>query len=461
MATPTAQSTSVNSSHSRNDAVSQTPMDAVSQTPMDAVSQTRMDAVSQTRMDAVSQTRMDAVSQTRMDAVSQTRNRTVWLAAWPVFAVFALSNAATPLYGIWQRELGFSSGTLTAIFACYIVGLLSALLVAGVVSDRVGRKPVLLPAIGLAMLASMLFATAGSVVMLAIARLLTGIAVGAIVSAGMAAVTDIGGPERKRVAALAASTAMVLGAGFGPLLAGVLSETLPGPTTTIFVIEIALLASAFVLVARWDLPKGAGGRGPWVRFPAVAPGGRTAVAVGIAVFAPGITATSFVLSLGPSVLSHLLGATNRVVAGGLAFVMFLAATAIQFAVRPLRVRSVLLGGAAATATSMIALVASLQCSSLPLFVAAAVFAGIGQGLGQLGGLTAISAAVPADRLAETNAAQNVGGYLPAAVLPVTAGFLSDAIGLTAGATAFGAVVLSAAAAGGLYAALRSTGSRAG
>ncbi|WP_433521848.1 hypothetical protein ACQPZ2_32015 [Nocardia pseudovaccinii] len=74
------------------------------------------------------------------------------------------------------------------------------------------------------------------------------------------------------------------------------------------------------------------GRGPWIRIPAVAPGGRTAVLLGIAVFAPGITATSFVLSLGPSLLSNLLGATNRVLAGGLAFVMFLGATGIQCAV---------------------------------------------------------------------------------------------------------------------------------
>ncbi|MFI9510910.1 MFS transporter [Nocardia sp. NPDC052566] len=378
------------------------------------------------------------------------RSGPLWLAAWPVAAVFILSNAATPLYVVWQRELGFSAGTLTVVFACYIVGLLAALLVAGVVSDRIGRKPVLLPAIALAMVACVLFATASSVAMLALARLLTGLAVGATVSAGMAAVTDIGGGERKKLAALAASSAMVLGAGLGPLLAGVLSETLPGPTVTVFGVEMVLLASAFVVVARLDLPRGAGGRGPWIRIPAVAPGGRTAVLLGIAVFAPGITATSFVLSLGPSLLSNLLGATNRVLAGGLAFVMFLGATGIQFAAKRLRVRTILLGGSAATALSMLALVAALSARSIALFAAAAVLAGVGQGLGQFGGLTSISAAVPADRLAEANAAQNVGGYLPAAVLPLSAGFLSDAIGLTAGATIFGAVVLSAAAAGAVF-----------
>ncbi|MEV5839293.1 MFS transporter [Nocardia sp. NPDC052112] len=382
------------------------------------------------------------------------RGGTVWLAAWPVLAVFVLSNAPTPLYIVWQQRLGFSSGTLTAVFACYIAGLLGALLVAGVVSDRIGRKPVLLPAVLLAMLACVLFATAHSVAMLAIARLLTGIAVGAAVSAGMAAVTDVGGPERKRLAALAASSAMVLGAGFGPLLAGLLSQLVPGPTVTIFVIEIVLLATAFAVIARLDLPKGAHARGPWIRIPAVAPGGRTAVLLGIAVFAPGITATSFVLSLGPSLLSDLLGATSRVLAGGLAFVMFLGATGIQFAVRRLRLRTILLGGTAATLLSMITLVAALRLSAIAFFAAAAILAGVGQGMGQFGGLTAISASVPADRLAEANAAQNVGGYLPAAVLALSAGFLSDAIGLPAGATAFAGIVGAAAVLGAVFVATR-------
>jgi MFS family permease len=63
--------------------------------------------------------------------------------------------------------------------------------------------------------------------MLALARFLAGIAVGATVSAGMAAVTDLAGAGLRRLAALASSSAMVLGAGAGPLLAGVLSEAVP------------------------------------------------------------------------------------------------------------------------------------------------------------------------------------------------------------------------------------------
>ncbi|WP_121714876.1 MFS transporter [Streptomyces sp. E5N91] len=374
----------------------------------------------------------------------------VWLAAWPVTAVFVLSNAATPLYVMWQRDIGFSKGTLTVVFAFYIVGLIGSLLVSGVVSDRVGRKPVLLPALALALAACAVFATATSVAALIVARLFTGIAVGAVVSAGMAAVTDVAGPERKRIAALLASCAMVFGAGLGPLLAGLLSETVPGPTITVFLVEAALLITAVLCVLRMPVRRPeVRAKGAWVRVPGLPQGNGRQLALGVAVFAPGITATSFVLSLGPSLLSGLLDTTNRIVAGAMAFVMFLAATGVQFAVQRLRRRTILTAGAVSTTLSMITLVIAVHTSAVAVLILSALLAGAGQGMGQLGGLSLLNSAIPPQRLAEANAALNVGAYLPAGVLPVSAGYLSDAVGLTNGATIFGAVLAGVAVIGGL------------
>ncbi|MDA3646799.1 MFS transporter [Saccharopolyspora indica] len=375
----------------------------------------------------------------------------IWLAAWPITAVLALSNAATPLYVLWQREIGFSSGMLTVIYASYIAGLLGTLLVAGVASDRLGRKPVLVPAVALGVLSCLVFATATSVPALAVARLLTGVGVGAVVSAGMAAVTEVAGPSRTRLGSLLASTAMVLGAGLGPLLAGVLAEALPGPTVTVFALEALLLVTALLAVLRMPLPS-KGNRtstGPWIRLPSVPRENREHLLRGLAVFAPGITATGFVLSLGPSLLSDLLGSESRILAGGMAFVMFATATAVQFAVQQLPIRTILTAGAAATVASMAALMLAVHHSSIPPLVAAAMLAGAGQGLGQLGGLSMLSAEVPTARRAEANAAFNFGGYLPAGALPVAIGYLTDATNLTTGATTFALLMIAAATLGPL------------
>jgi hypothetical protein len=183
-----------------------------------------------------------------------------------------------------------------------------------------------------------------------------------------------------------------------------------------------------------------------VRVPAVPRGNGRRLALGIAVFAPGITATSFFLSLGPSLLSGVLGTTDRIVAGATAFVMFLAATGVQFAVQRLRRRTILAAGAVSTALGAAALVAAVHTLTAAVLVLAALLAGAGQGMGQLGGLSLLNSAVPPRRLAEANAALNVGGYLLAGLLPVSAGYLSDAVGLTTGTMVFGAVLAGLAAA---------------
>jgi MFS family permease len=379
-------------------------------------------------------------------------------AAWMVTAVFILSNSATPLYVHWQRQFAFSAATMTMIFAAYIAGLLSALLVAGQLSDRLGRKAVLVPGFLIAMAACGLFATATSVAPLVAARFLTGIAVGIIVSAGMAAVVDAGGPDRKRQASLAASVAMVLGAGLGPLLAGTLAQVMDSPVWTIFGIELALLATALAVIVALPLPGrprvNAALPAPRLRLPSVPAQNRLDLALGIAVFAPGITATSFVLSLGPALLSKLLHVNSPLVAGGTACLMFMSATGVQFAVKKLPIRTVLLLGATATALAMAVMLIAVHAAVAVVLLAAAVLAGMGQGLGQLGGLTSIGMKVPDQQRAQANSLLNIGGYIPAGLLPVATGFLIDRTGLATGATTFAVVLIAAAAAAAVFVASR-------
>lgn len=371
---------------------------------------------------------------------------------WLVTAVFILSNSPTPLYVQWQNQLGFSTATLTVIFAFYIAGLLATLLIAGQLSDRFGRRPVLLPGLTCALIACILFASAESVLMLVIARLLSGIAVGVMVSAGMAAIGDFADSARRRQAALFASISMVLGAGLGPLLAGSVAQLTEHPIYPVFISEFILLASALFIALR--LPYRRPISQPVAHFrwrlPGVPPANRRHLACGIATFGPGISATSFVLALGPSLLSRLLHIQSPMIAGGMACAMFLTATGVQFALRHWHTRRLFLASVGATIMAMASLSAAIQFSQAALLVCAALLAGAGQGLGQLGGLTLISLHVPDNRRAQANALMNIGGYIPAALLPIAAGFLIDSLGLAWGTDLFALGLATVAALGGLY-----------
>ncbi|MFE0047583.1 MFS transporter [Streptomyces albireticuli] len=391
---------------------------------------------------------MSAVQQTGPARHSRTgRGPGVRLAAWPLTAVFMLSNAPTPMFVLWQQRIGFGTGTLTVVFASYIGGLLVALPVAGVLSDRYGRRTVLVPAVLSALLACLLYATAGSVAALIAARLLTGLAVGGAVAAGMAAVSDVGGPDRRRQASLAGSVAMGTGLASGPLLAGCAAQSLPAPTVTVFVAEAVLLLSALLVIRGLPQVRRDGAGGSWLRLPSVPRPNRRDLLAGLAAYMPGMTGTSFLLALGPSMLADLLGTTNRIVAGGSAFVMFGASTAVQFFVSRWRPHRLLATATGATAAGMLLVILAVRASSIWLLLAAAVLAGVGQGMGQLGGFSLLNARVPGPRLAEANAALSAWGYLFAGILPVGTGYLSDAKGIGFSASLLGVVVAGAALVG--------------
>ncbi len=141
--------------------------------------------------------------------------------------------------------------------------------------------------------------------------------------------------------------------------------------------------------------------------------------------------------------------------------MFFTAVGVQFAVRQWPVARIFAASATATATvlAMAGLALAIHASLVPALVASALLAGAGQGLGQLGGLTLIGLHVPDSHRAQANAVLNIGGYIPAGLLPVATGHLIDAVGLAAGAALFALVLVLALVASGAGAwAVRRAGS---
>src|SRR5580704_4004893 len=102
-----------------------------------------------------------------------------YLLASMTVSFLAGSAAPTPLYPLYQAMWGFSPVTLTVIFGIYALAVLAALLIAGRLSDHLGRRPVLIAASVAQVVVMLMFATATGVTGLLVARIIQGITTGA------------------------------------------------------------------------------------------------------------------------------------------------------------------------------------------------------------------------------------------------------------------------------------------
>src|SRR6185436_15077928 len=121
---------------------------------------------------------------------------------------------------------------------------LAALLLAGRLSDEVGRRPVLLVALGTLLVASAAFMFADSVTWLFAARALQGAATGLALGAASAALLDL--HPRRDPAGVGLTNGVVSagGMGLGVLVSSTLVEFAPAPRVLPYVVLLILFAVA-------------------------------------------------------------------------------------------------------------------------------------------------------------------------------------------------------------------------
>jgi MFS family permease len=133
--------------------------------------------------------------------------------------LFLAAGAPSPLFRLEQQEWGFPVWLLTIAFVIYAIALLAALLIAGSLSDYIGRRPVLIGALGVEAAAMLIFLNAPDIGWVIAARTVQGIATGAGVSAFTAAAAEYAPARHKKLGVLARSVAPAAGLGLGALLA--------------------------------------------------------------------------------------------------------------------------------------------------------------------------------------------------------------------------------------------------
>jgi MFS family permease len=375
----------------------------------------------------VNQSARSAVTRQRRYSVS--RRTGFWLIAYLFVASMLGNTLPTPLYVIYQSQWLFSSGVITLVFAAYAAGALAALLLAGRAADQVGRRPVLLAAIGLNAVSSLAFIFASSLGWLFAGRVLSGLSAGIVTGTATATLADMAGPALLRRASIVATVATTGGLGLGPLLAGSLAEFAPNPTVLVFQVHLVLLAFAALALAvvpeTVPSPSRLVLRFAGFRIPQL--GRREFVAAGATGFAA-LALMGLFTALAPSFLGGVLHVTRPTIGGLVVFLLFGASTVTQIVVGRYPSHLNMRLGLGLFVLALALVVAALQQASLTFFLAATLVAGVAVGATFIGSLATANRLAPQEIRGQVVSTYFTFAYLGLTVPVIAVGFAADLIG---------------------------------
>jgi MFS family permease len=351
------------------------------------------------------------------------------------------SLTPSPLYRSYSVLWHFSPLTLTLIYATYAFGVLAALLLAGGVSDEVGRRPVLLAALGGLAASTLLFLLADSAAWLFVARGLQGLSTGAALSAASAALLDLHPRRDPAGVGLTNGTTAAAGLGLGMLVSSSLVQIGWEPRLLPYAVLLVLVGIALAGVYLMPEPVLERSRlrltAERPRVPPVAR--RPFVLAALAVLSSWSIGALF-FSLGPQLADHLFGTTNAVLSGSGAVTLAAAATMAQLLTGRSAPWLAATAGSIALAAGILVIVASAWTGSGALYLAGSLLAGAGFGAAFLGGLRALAAAIPPESRAAVMSAFYVAAYGSLSVPAVLAGVVVTYVSLQSTFEIFGSVV---------------------
>jgi hypothetical protein len=344
---------------------------------------------------------------------------------------------------MYEDRAHYSSLMVNVFLGVYVLGLAPALLIAGSLSDRHGRQPVLLAGLVTAVTGSALLAFGPlGPGFLAAGRLFSGFAVGIAMAAGGSWIKELSQAPFDPAADPAAGArrsalAFTLGSALGALVAGLIAQWGPIPEVLPFLIHIAVTVPFAYLVLTAPETRQAGpaarGRaltGPWWRQFRVPGAGHRRFTRVIAVAAPWLFGAA---ALGYGYLPTQL----RGVTGSWGLVFATTATVVALgtssAIQPLAKRLHTADSARGLAVGVFTLAAGIAVTafavgaqSVAAGLAANVVIGAGIGITLVSGLLEVQRiATPGDLASLTGVfyALAYAGFLASAVVAAVAAFV--------------------------------------
>ncbi len=368
----------------------------------------------------------------------------VWVVAAALAVMFLGATLPTPLYPLYRRTFGFSGIMLTLIYAAYVLGNLFALMVLGRLSDQIGRRNAVWPAIVVALASTGAFTAASGTGWLFAARILSGVATGLAAGAATAWIAELQPRGDKAGAAVIASAANLLGLAAGPLFAGLLAEFAPFPLRLSYVIYAAILvATAVALVAAPETVGDPvhGPRALSLRPRFGVPAEMRAQFIPPAATAFGVFALlGFYAALIPGLLAQSLHETAPSVSGAVVCELFLFATATACLSRGLGSGTAMMAGLVLLPPSLALLVAAQLAHSLWILLGASACGGVAAALGYRGSLQVVNEIAPAAQRGEVVSSYLVACYVGNSVPVIGIGVVSALAGALLAHIVFAVVI---------------------
>ncbi|GHF23711.1 MFS transporter [Streptomyces fumanus] len=352
------------------------------------------------------------------------------------------AGAGSPLFVLYQHQWGFPDWELTLAFTVYAVTLLATLLVAGSVSDHIGRRPVLIGAMLLLLVTSALFLAADDIGWIIAARAVQGMATGAATSTFTAVIIELASPRRRALMTVLTSAAPVGGLALGALFAGLAVEFTDHPTQVVFLgLSVVLVHGiASVLAAPETAARRPGAMAslrPRLSIVRPARGWFWALAP---LVAAGWMFSGLFLGLAPSFDSQVFGIHSGAVNGAIVALQPLSAAVAGIAFGRATAAAATRAGALLLLTGAVLAVVGVAVSSLPLVVAGALTGGSGQGAAFGSSLRILGPTADNAHRGGLFAAVYLIAYTAYGAPVLLAGLATDFVPLPTTVVAYGAVV---------------------
>ena len=180
---------------------------------------------------------------------NRTLTKAVIIVAICVFSTQFGVTVIAPLLGMWKESIGFSFLVTTLIFSAFTIVSTPLSIPGGVISDKFGRKPLIVTGLLLYAVASALFPFFSSdPYHLIFARVLQGAGAGLFFPAITALLTDITSYEERGYALSVYNIGLGAGLALGPVSGGILFDIYGIFMPFFFCVAFALLSVVLVLL---------------------------------------------------------------------------------------------------------------------------------------------------------------------------------------------------------------------